>query len=344
MVVSYEIDVSKHARYFQMVLNGIPSKSQDMQRSLIAFFCLCGLDVLGELKRVDKIRNEIVAWLKLTQNTSENRCFRGSTTFKHQSNQFDTPHLTMTAMSMLSLVILGENIQDIDVDLTPITEHLHCFQTESGCFQPSLLPDDELDVRFCYSAMVLYGLMKLIESKLGKEPAKVQIDIDKMVKYLDQCTTYETAFTVKPDLESHAGAVYCSLASLKLAGKLDDVVNGKRKDALIKWLLRRQNIDGGFNGRPNKPSDSCYFFWVGASLAMLDAIHFVDPKSVLGFCQEVEDKVIGGFSKLPGSTADPLHSFLTLAGLSLFGTFQDRLGEISPEFCFPKRSLNNLLI
>lgn len=36
------------------------------------------------------------------------------------------------------------------------------------------------------------------------------------------------------------------------------------KDKLIKWCLDRQST--GFQGRPNKQPDTCYCFWIGASL------------------------------------------------------------------------------
>ena len=35
-------------------------------------------------------------------------------------------------------------------------------------------------------------------------------------------------------------------------------------DGLVFWCLSRQGQ--GFNGRPNKVEDSCYTFWIGASL------------------------------------------------------------------------------
>lgn len=34
-----------------------------------------------------------------------------------------------------------------------------------------------------------------------------------------------------------------------------------RKDKLIKWCIERQI--SGFQGRINKPADTCYSFWIG---------------------------------------------------------------------------------
>ena len=42
-------------------------------------------------------------------------------------------------------------------------------------------------------------------------------------------------------------------------------------EGLKRWCVNRQIT--GFQGRPNKPVDTCYSFWVGASLEVNDAKH-----------------------------------------------------------------------
>lgn len=59
------------------------------------------------------------------------------------------------------------------------------------------------------------------------------------------------------------GSTYCAIASLSLMGKLD-VLSRKNTTRCVLWLIKRQV--GGFEGRPFKPVDSCYSFWIGASL------------------------------------------------------------------------------
>lgn len=39
-------------------------------------------------------------------------------------------------------------------------------------------------------------------------------------------------------------------------------------EQIKKWCLFRQK--NGFQGRPNKPVDTCYSFWLGASLEVKD--------------------------------------------------------------------------
>lgn len=60
------------------------------------------------------------------------------------------------------------------------------------------------------------------------------------------------------------GSTFCALASLVLMNKLNDCFTPMQIEKLKRWCLVRQK--NGFQGRPNKPVDTCYSFWVGASL------------------------------------------------------------------------------
>lgn len=62
-----------------------------------------------------------------------------------------------------------------------------------------------------------------------------------------------------------AGSTYCCLAAVSMFGALP-----VEADDTIRWLAHRQISSGkgkgGFNGRVNKPADTCYSFWVGGAL------------------------------------------------------------------------------
>jgi hypothetical protein len=124
--------------------------------------------------------------------------------------------------------------------------------------------------------------------------------------------------TQGPLLESHAGSTFCGIATLVLLNKLDFVFGeGSRKRArLLEWLLARQNF--GFQGRPNKKSDTCYGYWVGASLSLLGAYSLVDIESNASFTLNTQSP-IGGLSKWADHHPDPLHTHLGLCALSLMG-------------------------
>jgi geranylgeranyl transferase type-1 subunit beta len=85
----------------------------------------------------------------------------------------------------------------------------------------------------------------------------------------------------------------------------------------LRWLVNRQQT--GFNGRPNKLVDACYSFWVGSTLALLGATELVDRRALRAFLLLCESTTTGGFGKDPEAHPDPLHSYMSLAGLSLQG-------------------------
>jgi geranylgeranyl transferase type-1 subunit beta len=47
-----------------------------------------------------------------------------------------------------------------------------------------------------------------------------------------------------------------------------DQLDSLQKKKIIRWCVQRQELSG-FCGRINKPEDTCYAFWVGASLKVL---------------------------------------------------------------------------
>lgn len=93
-------------------------------------------------------------------------------------------------------------------------------------------------------------------------------------------------------------------------------------------------IVSGFSGRLNKPADTCYAFWVTASLHIL--LQTSDPPQALYDAKSVrryllaltQHQVMGGFTKFPGDKyADLYHSFLGLAALSLCSSDEERKSD-----------------
>ena len=60
------------------------------------------------------------------------------------------------------------------------------------------------------------------------------------------------------------GSTFCAVAALCLMGKLEEMFSQRELDRIRRWCIMRQQ--NGFHGRPNKPVDTCYSFWVGATL------------------------------------------------------------------------------
>lgn len=117
-----------------------------------------------------------------------------------------------------------------------------------------------------------------------------------------------------------------------------NVLSEAQIEGLKRWLLYRQ--EDGFNGRPNKPVDTCYTFWIGASLKILDAYDLIDEEKLKSFVFATQDTIMGGFSKWVSYSPDPLHTYMVLAGLSLMNYPQ--LNEVEPMLNISKRSMNFL--
>jgi len=139
------------------------------------------------------------------------------------------------------------------------------------------------------------------------------MDVDKAVEYILSSQTYDSAIGQGPGQESHGGSTYCAVAALHLMGKLDLL---PRKKQLIQWCVERQI--SGFQGRINKLADTCYSFWIGATLVLLGAFDLVDFTNLQGFALSCETSM-GGLGKIPHVYPDVLHTYLGFCGLSFTG-------------------------
>lgn len=96
----------------------------------------------------------------------------------------------------------------------------------------------------------------------------------------------------------------------------------------------------GFQGRPNKPIDTCYSFWVGGALKILDVYDLISFSKNEEFVLSTQHDIIGGMSKWLNVTPDPLHTYMGLAGLSLMN--YQGLNKIMPELNITYRTLKHL--
>ncbi|KAK5133091.1 hypothetical protein LTR08_008201 [Meristemomyces frigidus] len=101
-------------------------------------------------------------------------------------------------------------------------------------------------------------------------------------------------------------------------------------------------VDGaGMNGRTNKVADTCYAFWVGASLDILKCSTLSDQSAVRCYLLgKTQHDVLGGFGKFPGDLPDLYHSYLGLAALSLAGSHQVK--ALDAGMCLSKNARRRL--
>lgn len=148
---------------------------------------------------------------------------------------------------------------------------------------------------------------------------------------------YDNGVSQYYEMESHGGTTFCAIAALNLSGQLNEI-SDSMKEKLIRWLVLRQ--EEGFNGRPNKPTDSCYSFWIGATLKILNAFQFTNFRENRNYLLSAQDGVTGGFSKWPDSSVDPFHTYFALCGLSFIN--ESELQEVVPSLNVTKRAYEHL--
>ncbi|XP_078374202.1 geranylgeranyl transferase type-1 subunit beta-like isoform X1 [Oculina patagonica] len=316
--VNEDFACKKHVKFFKRCLDVLPSaySSLDTSRVTVAFFALSGLDILNSLHLVENNKEEIIEWIysnqKLpdkTSNASMERCgFRGSSTtachrpLSQDACDYDCSHIAMTYTALGSLLILGDDLSR--VNRPAVIESLKALQLPDGSFQPTV-DGSENDMRFIYCACCISYILNDWSG----------VDIPRVVEYIKKSRSYDFGFGQGPSLEAHGGSTFCAIASLVLMNRLESSFEPNELEQIKKWCLFRQK--SGFQGRPNKPVDTCYSFWVGASLELLGAFSCVDFLANRDYLISTQAAMTGGFSKWPGNHPDALHTYFGLCGMSL---------------------------
>lgn len=342
---------SKHIRYFQSLIKGLPEPyaSLDSNRLMVLYFCCNALDIMGVLNTIDMHSSgtvkasskpsitagddlgidpaALIEWIYSMQVPSGGFVggdFSGEcSTHHHQHSKHDdeatalhisssssssaqgkvtsSAHITMTYTAIATLVMLGDDLKRVNRD--GIARFLKSLQnTENGCFRAVEFGGEE-DTRFIFSAACI-GFM--LQDWRG-------INVPAAVKYILSTQSFDGGFGLYPGQEGHGGSTYCGIAALALFGEL----NFPHKAAVKHFLMTKQI--GGFNGRTNKDPDSCYTFWVGASMQLLSFLEDADAKSSREFVMMCQHPKYGGFSKVPDTNPDILHAHFSVCGLSLLG-------------------------
>lgn len=224
----------------------------------------------------------------------------------------DHSHMAMTYTALAVLRMCGDDLRRVDTK--SVTAAMRELQLPDGSFCP--VAGTENDMRFVYCAAVISHL-------LGDWSG---MDRDAATRYILGAQSYDGGIGQGLGQESHGGSTYCAVAALTLMGRLDEL---PRREQLIHWCLMRQSL--GFQGRINKPSDCCYSFWIGATLAMLGKYELVDFEMVRGHTLACQQKT-GGLGKSPEAYPDVLHTYMGFCGLSLGG--EASLGSIDPALGF----------
>ncbi|KAI9583917.1 geranylgeranyl transferase type-1 subunit beta [Glossina fuscipes] len=338
--------IKKHAKYFMRFLDVLPANlaSHDCTRGTIVFFAVCGLDVLNSLDLITEARRKhIIDWIygNLVTPRPEHRCcsgFQGGrfVMIKNDNEEllenvrcFQWGHLAMTYTSIGVLITLGDDLSRLDRKI--IVDGVAAVQRSDGSFS-ACIDGSEHDMRFVFCAAAICHMLDYWGD----------VNKEKMYQFIMNSIRYDNGFSQHTYGEGHGGTTYCALAALELSGQLNRISAAALED-IKRWCIFRQV--NGFQGRPNKPADTCYSFWIGAALQILNAFHLTDFDSNRSYVLETQDNVVGGFAKWPQSTTDPFHTYLGICGL----TFTEKggeslLAEIMPSLNISKRAYENLKI
>nr|AAG40865.1 geranylgeranyltransferase beta subunit [Arabidopsis thaliana] len=322
---SANFEKDRHLMYLEMMYELLPYhyQSQEINRLTLAHFIISGLHFLGARDRVDKY--VVAKWVLSFQAFPTNRVslkrwrilwflwFKGVLSFPLMKNgdlKHNGSHLASTYCALAILKVIGHDLSTIDSKSLLIS--MINLQQDDGSFMPIHI-GGETDLRFVYCAAAICYMLDSW-SGMDKESAK---------NYILNCQSYDGGFGLIPGSESHGGATYCAIASLRLMGYIGvDLLSNDSSSSIIdpslllNWCLQRQANDGGFQGRTNKPSDTCYAFWIGAVLKLIGGDALIDKMALRKFLMSCQSKY-GGFSKFPGQLPDLYHSYYGYTAFSL---------------------------
>lgn len=317
-------DRERHVFFLQMMADGLPAEyqTQEVNHLTLAYFAVSGLALLDALDRVDK--EHVASWVlsfqafprdKTDLNDGQFYGFHGSKTSQftndNKVSSHNGSHLASTYCALAILKTVGYDLSSIDPET--ISASMRNLQQCDGSFMPTHI-GAEKDLRFLYCAAAICFMLNNW-SGMDREKAK---------EYILQCQSYDGGFGLVPGSESHGGATYCAVAALRLMGFIEaDVLSKSTRSSvidiplLVEWSLQRQGLDGGFQGRANKPSDTCYAFWIGSVLKILGAYHFVDKCALRRFLLSCQSQY-GGITKFAEDMLPELyHSYFGFSALSL---------------------------
>lgn len=331
----------QHKKYFRRSLDLLPGESAvfDYSRLTILYFVIVGLDILDDLGSLtDAHKNDIIEWVYRLQLVPSDNCpvhkcgFMGSTTVIHLKNhpgcdKYCESNVAMTYMALCILITLGDDLSR--VEKSAVLRGVGSLQKSDGSFK-SNYEYGESDLRFVYCSLAICNILN----------DSSNIDVDGAIKFISNCLNYDGAFGQNPETESHGGSTYCAIASLSLLGELNIVLNKSKSRTLERWAVNRQTSSGGFQGRPNKDADTCYSFWLGATLSIMGSLGRINKEKNRDFILTNASPITGGFSKNFDAIPDPMHTCLSLCGLSLIG--EEKLNPIDPALNITVRAANYL--
>lgn len=315
-------DRKRHIKYFSTCLRHLPGAYDklDTNRLTLIHFAVHSLDLLNALPShsSDQCLTEqqmsqqivqkqaIIDWIYSLQLSTGG--FVGGTFLGPDEHTHTHCHVAMTYTALCTLAALGDDLSRVDKVKTVAS--LQALQRLDGSFQ-CIQVGSEHDMRFLYCACVVSYLLNDWSA----------VDKDRAVDFVQSCIAYDGGISLIPGQEGHGGSTFCGVAALMLLERMDVLDS----DLLVHWCVHRQVA--GMQGRPNKAEDTCYSYWIGATLILLGRGDLLDNQELRRFVLKCQTGM-GGFSKILGSNPDILHAFYSMSWLSLSSAYEEDEGEM----------------
>ncbi|KAJ8750363.1 hypothetical protein K2173_014278 [Erythroxylum novogranatense] len=222
----------------------------DANRPWLCYWILHSIALLGE--PIDyELENNAIDFL--------NRCQDPNGGYGGGPGQL--PHLATTYAAVNSLVTLGGEEALLSINRTKLHTFLKRMKQPNGAFR--MHDAGEIDVRACYTAISVASILNILDDELAKDVGN----------YILSCQTYEGGIAGEPGSEAHGGYTFCGVATMMLINE----ANRMDLAGLINWVVSRQGVECGFQGRTNKLVDGCYSFWQGGVFALIKRLHVGVP-------------------------------------------------------------------
>ncbi|GMH24465.1 hypothetical protein Nepgr_026308 [Nepenthes gracilis] len=248
--VMLELVRDKHIEYLTDGLQQLGSSFRvlDANRPWLCYWILHSLALLGEYVD-DELENNAVDFL--------NRCQDPNGGYSGGPGQM--PHLATTYAAVNALVTLGGQRSLSSINRDKLYTFLRRMKDPSGGFR--MHEAGEIDVRACYTAISVASVLNILDQEL----------VENVGNYILSCQTYEGGIAGEPGSEAHGGYTFCGLATMILIGQ----VHGLNITGLMNWVVFRQGVECGFQGRTNKLVDGCYSFWQGGVFSLIQRLRTV---------------------------------------------------------------------
>ncbi|KAI3409369.1 Protein farnesyltransferase subunit beta (FTase-beta) [Psidium guajava] len=244
---SLEIQRDSHIEYLTNGLRRLAPSfgALDASRPWLCYWIIHSLALLGE--PVDaELKDNVIGFLSRCQDPSGG----------YGGGPGQLPHLATTYAAVNSLITLGGSRSLSSINRDKVYNFLRQMKQPSGGFR--MHDGGEVDVRACYTAISVASILNILDDELAGNVGD----------FILSCQTYEGGIAGEPGSEAHGGYTFCGLATMILINEADRLDLSR----LIDWVVFRQGIECGFQGRANKLVDGCYSFWQGGACTLLQKL------------------------------------------------------------------------